>query len=394
MSGEARPLRLALISGEASGDALAASLVRELHGRGVAFELIGVGGAALETEGLKSFFPQTDIAIMGVAAVLQRLPLLLRRISETARTIADAKPDLLLTIDAPDFCLRVAKKVRARAPGIPIAHWICPTVWAWRPKRARRMKPHVDRVLCFLPFEPEELRKLDGPPGVYVGHPLIERLSDFRPQTDEERVARADASAPEILLLPGSRRSEVSRLISIFGEVTARIARDFPQARFSLPVAPHVRELVANGVRTWSTPVSLLDGEQAKLAAFRRARVALAASGTVTLELALAKIPTVGVYRLAEWEAMIARRLLRVHSVLMSNLVLGENAVPELLQENCTPDAIMAVLSPLIGESSARAAQLAAFDRIEAKMRSDGASPSAHVADEILGMIAKIKTPR
>lgn len=387
-------VKLAIIAGEASGDALGVSLIRALRGSGVEASLIGVGGHALEAEGLKSLFPQSDITVMGVAAVLQRLPLLLRRIDETARMIIDAKPDLLLTIDSPDFCLRVAKKVRASAPQIPIAQWVCPTVWAWRRGRARRMAPHVDRIFCLLPFEPGRLAELGGPHGVYVGHPLIERVADLRPRSDIENAARADADSPEILLLPGSRRSEIGRFMTRFRDAAGLIAKSFPRARFTLPAVEHLRAAIETEVRSWPTPVGVVAGEAAKHAAFRRARAALASSGTVTLELALAKIPTVAVYRLAAWEAAIARRLLRVSTVLLPNFVLGRNAMPELLQENFTPEACQRALTPLIENTPARQAQLEAFDEIAARMRGDGAAPSEHVADEIIGMIAERKTPR
>ncbi|MBN9062348.1 MAG: lipid-A-disaccharide synthase [Rhizobiales bacterium 65-9] len=394
MSDPSRALRLAIIAGEASGDALGVSLVRALRSRGVDLSLSGVGGAALEREGLASFFPQSDIAVMGVAAVVQRLPLILRRINETAKRIVADKPDILLTIDSPDFCLRVTRKVRAAAPGVPIAHWVCPSVWAWRPGRARRMAPHVDRVFCLLPFEPAALTQLRGPRGVYVGHPLIERIPELRPQSDAERAARADADAPEILLLPGSRRSEASRLMTGFREAAVLLSREFPRARFVLPAVEHLRSSIESEVRAWPVPVGVVAGEQAKLAAFRRARAALAASGTVTLELALAGVPTAAVYRVAEWEAVIARRLLRVSSVLLPNLVLGRNVMPELLQGDFTPAACLGALAPLIAETPARRAQLDAFDEIAARMRGDGASPSAHVADQIMDMLAQTKTPR
>ncbi len=389
---ERRTLRLAIIAGEASGDALGASAVRALRARGVALGLVGVGGPALEAEGLRSLFPQSDITVMGVAAVVKRLPLILRRIRETARFIVDQKPDLLLTIDSPDFSLRVTKKVRRLAPGIPIAHWVCPSVWAWRPGRAKKMAPHVDRVLCLLPFEPEELRTLKGPPGVYVGHPLIERLSDLRPQTADEHASRADTASPLILLLPGSRGSEVSRLMDVFADVAQRILLAHPRARFVLPAAHHVKGMIEAAVKNWRIPVEVVEGEAAKLAAFRRARAALAASGTVTLELALAGAPLVGVYRVAEWEARIGQYLIRAQSALLPNLILGRNAVPELIQWDCTPERALGALLPLIPDGAPRAAQVAAFEEIAARMQGDGASPSAHVADELLALLEE-KTP-
>ncbi len=219
------PFRLAIVAGEASGDALALRFLETLRRRLAPREVIvtGVGGEALIAAGLTPLFPQADIAVMGFGPVVARLPLLLRRMEDAARGITRFAPDLLLTIDAPDFGLRVAKKVRARAPDIAIAHWVCPSVWAWRSGRARRMKPHVDRILALLPFEPAALERLQGPPTIYVGHPLIERLDELRPDA-AEAARRADAASPVVLVLPGSRRSEIRHLMPVFGEAVARVA--------------------------------------------------------------------------------------------------------------------------------------------------------------------------
>jgi lipid-A-disaccharide synthase len=217
-----RPFRLAIIAGEASGDALATRFLVALRARlgERPLELMGVGGESLIAQGLVPLFPQADIAVMGFGPVIARLPLLLRRMSDAAKGVAAFAPDLLLTIDSPDFSLRVAKKVRARAPAVPIVHWVCPSVWAWRSGRARRMAPHVDRILALLPFEPAALARLHGPSTVYVGHPLMERLADLRPNGDEA-ARRADSERPEILILPGSRRSEIHHLMPAFGQAVA-----------------------------------------------------------------------------------------------------------------------------------------------------------------------------
>ena len=231
-----RPFRLAIIAGEASGDALALRFLVALRERmgDRPIELCGVGDHGLPEAGLKSLFPQADIAVMGFGPVIARLPLLLRRMEDAARGIAEFQPDLLLTIDSPDFCLRVAKKVRARAPSIPIVHWVCPSVWAWRSGRARRMAPHVDRILALLPFEPAALARLHGPETVYVGHPLMERLAEMRPDAEEQR-RRDNAGQPVVLVLPGSRRSEIHHLMPVFGEAVAKVAAAVPGARFVLP---------------------------------------------------------------------------------------------------------------------------------------------------------------
>ncbi len=301
-----RPFRLAIIAGEASGDALALRFVASLRERLGERELVmaGVGGQGLIDVGLSPLFPQADIAVMGFGPVVARLPLLLRRMEDAARGVAAFAPDLLLTIDAPDFSLRVAKKLRRRAPSIPIVHWVCPSVWAWRSGRAKRMAPHVDRILALLPFEPAALARLHGPETVYVGHPLMERLGEMRPNAIEA-AQRADADNPLVLILPGSRRSEINHLLPVFGEAIARVASALPGARFVLPAVPHLAALIGDMTAQWPVPPEIVMGEAAKLAAFRSARGALAASGTVTLELALAQVPTVAAYRGASWEARL-----------------------------------------------------------------------------------------
>ncbi|MFN3673032.1 MAG: lipid-A-disaccharide synthase, partial [Bosea sp. (in: a-proteobacteria)] len=292
-----RPFRLALIAGEASGDALALRFIEALRQKlgDRPLELAGVGGEAVQAQGLQPFFPQADIAVMGFGPVIARLPLLLRRMEDAARGVAAFAPDLLLTIDSPDFSLRVARKVRARAPRIPIAHWVCPSVWAWRSGRARRMRPHVDRILALLPFEPAALERLHGPETVYVGHPLLDRLSMLRP-SPEEAVKRADLDKPLVLVLPGSRRSEITHLMPVFGQAVALVAQAFPKAGFVLPAVTHLAPGIAQAMANWPVKAEIVTGEPAKLAGFRAARAALAASGTVTLELALAQVPTVAAY--------------------------------------------------------------------------------------------------
>lgn len=383
-----RPFRLAVIAGEASGDALAlrflAALREKMGDRPI--ELCGVGDHGLPEAGLKSLFPQADIAVMGFGPVIARLPLLLRRMEDAARGIAAFQPDLLLTIDSPDFCLRVAKKVRARAPSIPIVHWVCPSVWAWRSGRARRMAPHVDRILALLPFEPAALARLHGPETVYVGHPLMERLAEMRPDAEEQR-RRDNAGQPVVLVLPGSRRSEIHHLMPVFGEAVAKVAAAVPGARFVLPAVQRLQPLIAEAVARWPVAPEIVTGEAAKLAAFREARAALAASGTVTLELALSQIPTVAAYRGAGWEAFLARRLIKLPSVILPNLILGRSVVPEFIQEEATADALSGHLLAAMAEGDKRQEQLDGFAEVETIMRSAGPSPAANAVAAALAIL-------
>lgn len=383
-----RAFRLAIIAGEASGDALAlrflAALRERLGDRPI--ELCGVGDHGLPEAGLKPLFPQADIAVMGFGPVIARLPLLLRRMEDAARGVAAFKPDLLLTIDSPDFCLRVAKKVRARAPDIPIVHWVCPSVWAWRSGRARRMAPHVDRILALLPFEPAALARLHGPETVYVGHPLMERLGELRPDPQEAR-ARDESERPQILVLPGSRRSEIHHLMPVFGEAVARVAAAVPDARFLLPAVSRLQPMIAEAAARWPVAPEIVSGEAGKLAAFRSARAALAASGTVTLELALSGVPTVAAYRGAAWEAALARRLIKLPSVILPNLILGCSVVPEFIQEEATAEALSRHMLAAMADGPSRQVQLDGFAEVETIMRSAGPSPAVNAVEAALALL-------
>ncbi len=392
----ARPLRIAMVAGEASGDQLGVSLLRALAARGVVVEAFGVGGDALVAAGLKTLFPQTDIAVMGLGPVLRKLPLLIRRIRETAAAIIAAKPDILVTIDAPDFCKRVAKRVRAAAPEIPIVHWVCPSVWAWRPGRAPAMRPYIDHVLCLLPFEPEALARLNGPPGTYVGHPLVERLTDLRPQEAREAATRASLDRPTLLLLPGSRMSELRRLMPLLLAAKDVASQDLVATtgmtpRWVIPTLPHLVATVRAALGDNKDRIEVISDPGAKRAAMREARAALAASGTVTLELALAGIPMVACYRVADWEAAIARRLITVSTANLPNLILGEHVVPEFIQQHATPENLGKAFARLLQDSPEFAAQRAAFVRLEQAMRTTGAGPSEKAAALVLDLAGKAR---
>ncbi|MCZ8183307.1 MAG: lipid-A-disaccharide synthase [Beijerinckiaceae bacterium] len=388
------PLRIAIVAGEASGDELGASLLKALATRGVAVEARGVGGPVLKAAGLESLFDQADIAVMGLGPVIRRLPLLMQRIRETAESIIAWQPDLVLTIDSPDFCKRVARRIRARAPAIPIIHWVCPSVWAWRPGRAPAMKPYIDDILCLLPFEPAALARLGGPVGHYVGHPLIERLGEYRPQDAAEAAARNEKERALALLLPGSRHAELQHLLPVFLETVRETLRQRPGLRWVLPTLKRLEPEVRRRIEAANLPIEVVADDVAKRAAFRQARVALAASGTVTLELALAGIPTVAAYRVAGWEAFIARRLIKVPSVILPNLILDERAVPEFLQEEALATRLVPAVLALVDDTPDRAAQIEAFARLERCMRDDGAGPSEKAARLVLDVLAKRRKTR
>jgi lipid-A-disaccharide synthase len=385
-------LRVALVAGEHSGDQLGAKLMRALR-EALAGEIafLGVGGEAMEAEGLESLFPISDIAVMGILPVLPRLPKLLARIRDTAGTIVSARPDALVIIDSPDFTHRVARRVRAAIQELPIVDYVSPSVWAWRPGRAKAMRAYVDCVLALLPFEPEAYRRLDGPRCVYVGHPLIERLETLRPDADEAR--RRAATPPLIVVLPGSRRSEVNRLMTDFGGALEALRQSVGRFAAVLPTLPHVESEVRALAARWPEPPKIVLGEEAKYAAFRAARAGLAASGTVTLELALAGVPMVGAYKVSLVEEQL-KYLIKVPSILLPNLILGDRAIPEFLQRDCTPAALGEALAGLVPDGAARTAQLAALSRLDRLMAlPDGGAPSAHAARVVIETIAARARP-
>ena len=392
MSATSRRLRVAVVAGEPSGDQLGFKLMRALSEQTngeIAF--LGVGGAAMTAEGLASLFPLTDVAVMGILPVLARLPTLIDRIRRASAAIAAARPDALVIIDSPDFTHRVARRVRRALPDLPVVDYVSPSVWAWRPGRARAMRAYVDCVLALLPFEPEAHRRLGGPRCVYVGHPLVERLAELRPGDEEAR--RRAAKPPLVLALPGSRRSVIARLMTDFGAAIAAAERESGPFEIVLPTLPHVESDVRALAALWPRPPRIVVGEAEKFAAFRSARAALAASGTVTLELALAGVPLVGAYRVSGVEALLRPLVTLPFSVLLPNLALGEAAIPEFLQGDCRPEALATALAALVSDGPARSAQLAALDQLDARMRlADGRPPSAHAAAAVLETIA-LKRP-
>jgi lipid-A-disaccharide synthase len=380
--------KIALIATEESGDRLGASLMKVLRQRlGDAVRFEGVGGRSMAREGLTSLFPIEELSIVGLAAVVRQLPKLLRLIRQTADAMTQASPDILVIIDSPDFTHRVARRVRARDPRIPIVDYVSPTVWAWRPGRARAMCGYIDHVLALLPFEPEEYRRLHGPPCSYVGHPLIEQIDALRPGADEQK--RRDAQPPVLLVLPGSRRSEIRHHLPVFGETLGRLREAGVAFEPILPTMPHLQEAVREAVKSWPVQPQLVIGEAEKRAAFRIAHTALAKSGTVTLELALAGVPMVAAYKGGAVEAWIVRRAVRSSSVILANLVVGKNVVPELLQQDCTAEKLSHALGEALSDSALRRQQVEAFARIDEIMSTGDQPPSVLAADIVLATLRK-----
>jgi lipid-A-disaccharide synthase len=390
MARRASTMKIFLVTGEASGDQLGGALMRALRRKAPAAAFQGIGGPTMEAEGLRSLFPLADIAVMGVLPVLANLPLLLARIEMAAAAAVACAPDALVIIDSPDFTHRVARRVRKARPDVPIIDYVSPTVWAWRPGRARKMRAYIDHVLALLPFEPEAYRRLQGPPCTYVGHPLIERLGDLQPNAAD--LEGRDADPPLLLILPGSRRAEIERLMPRFAETIARLADQVPRFSCVLPAVAHLQDEIRARAATWPIRPEIVCDEATKFAAFRRARAALCASGTVTLELALAQVPMVVAYEVS-WLESHLRHFITVPSIVLPNLILGENCVPAFLQESCRPSALAAALAPLLAASRQRTAQMAGFAKLEGKMHlGDFATPSGKAASVVCGIVATAKS--
>ena len=384
-----KPLRFFIVAGEPSGDALGAKLIAALKGKvGSAAAFAGVGGEEMAREGLVSIFPLVDVTVMGPMSILPRLPRIIRRVHQTVAAALRFMPDAVIIIDSPEFTHPIAKRIRAAAPEIPIIDYVSPSVWAWRPGRAKRMRPYIDEVLALLPFEPQAHVTLGGPHCTYVGHPLIERLDEIR-NADAAGLARRlglDPAKPVLLVLPGSRGSEVDRLIGVFGGTVATLARTEQPFEVVIPAVAHVRQKIEASSARWAVKTHVVDvGE--KYAAMRLARAALAASGTVTLELALAGTPMVVAYKVDRVIAAV-RFLIETPSVILANLILGENAFPEFLQEAATPQALSDAVRGVMSEGEVRDKQVAALARIPQHMTlPGGVHPSDAAADAVLKVL-------
>lgn len=393
--------RVVIITGEHSGDALGAKLIDALRARlADRVEFAGVGGHLMEERGFQSAFPLADIAVMGPIAILKQLPTIVSRVHQSVDVALAHDPDIVVIIDAPEFTHPIAKRIRRRRPDIPIVDYVSPTIWAWRPGRAKKMAPYVDHVLALFPFEPAAHLRLGGPQCSYVGHPLTERaawLEALDPSPSLE-MAGLDPRLPLIVVLPGSRRSEVDRLMDVFGEGVSLFARDLPadaqMPQFVVPALPHVRPQIEAKVAKWPEgaprPVIVAgNDETVKFSVFKGARAALAASGTVTLELAITQTPMVVAYRVDVIMSTL-RHLILTETSVLPNLITGERAIPEFHQERCTPDNLSRALASAYLDTPERSAQLAELRRVPVELVVPGGkTPSAAAADIVVSMMAR-----
>ena len=379
-----------LVAGEPSGDLLGARLMASLKKKTKdRISFAGIGGVRMEEQGIKSLFPMTELSVMGAAEVLPRIPRILTRIVETAAAAERLRPAAVVTIDSPDFNFRVAKRLKGK--GIPLIHYVAPSVWAWRPGRAGKIAGFLDHLLALLPFEPPYF-EAESLATTFVGHPVLESGADkgdgnaFR---DRHGIA---ADETLIAVLPGSRMGEVSRLQGIFGQALFGLSKKHPNLRAVVPTTGAVAGTVRQATAGWPVQTLVVEGDPEKYDAFAAADVALAASGTVALELAMAGTPAVIAYRINPLSALIAKRLLKVRFVHLVNLILDREAVPEFLQEACRADFLAHALEDLLMDGDRRQSQISAYKEAIKKLSPQGDSPADRAANTVLDVIARSRS--
>jgi len=377
-----------IVAGEPSGDVLGGRLMAalsELTAGRVRFA--GVGGEAMQAQGLESLFPMEELSVMGLAEILPHLPRLLGRIRQTAAAVDAAGPQALITIDSPDFSRRVARRVRDRS--VPRIHYVAPTVWAWRPGRAKGFARDFSHLLALLPFEPPWFERV-GLGCTFVGHPVVESGAD---QGDGAGFRSWHGIAPDcplICVLPGSRRGEVSRLAADFGKAMELLQRRYPELRVVVPTVPGVAAMVERFVHRWPGSPLVVRGQDAKYDAMAASNAALAASGTVALELSLARVPTVIAYRVAPVTHFIVRRMLSVDYGNLVNIIENSEIVPELIQDDCRPERLAQELEQLLGPAGE--AQVEACQPALRQLGLGGERPSRRAAQAVLDIIGRAGT--
>ena len=381
-------MNIFLIAGEASGDKLGAALMAGLRVLQTDLSFAGIGGPEMTAQGLGSRFPMDELSVMGIAEVLPKYRHLKRRIAETAAAVAEAQPDALITIDSPDFCLRVARKAKELGFAGPVIHYVAPSVWAWRPGRAAKMAKVVDHVLALLPFEPPFMEAA-GMSCDFVGHPVVAEDRATPADAEAFRITHDIApDAPLVLCLPGSRRGEVSRLAPRFDEALIRVRDRIPEIRVVIPTVPGVSRMVRDMTHRWPTAPIVVEDPADKRAAFMASNLALAASGTVSLELAANSVPMVIAYDMAPVSRWLIGLLLKTDTVTLVNLVSDTRAVPEFLGRNCRADLIADALLDLLVNPEQRAAQAEAMALTMKRLGEDGAPPGLRAAKSVLDFLS------
>lgn len=383
-----RPLRVFVIAGEASGDLLGGSLMQALKSRHPDISFYGIGGEKMQAEGLQSLFPMHELSVMGISEILPKLFSILGRIRQTVAEIIKTKPDAVVTIDSPDFCFRVIKKLKKKAKDIPCIHYVAPSVWAWRPGRAEKISRFLDHLLTLLPFEPPYFEKY-GLKTTFVGHPVVERIER---RGDGARFRSKHGLKPEqpvICLLPGSRVGEVQRLLNYFNAAINSVLKQKHDAVIFIPTLPHLKEMISGFFKGKGINPIITTSMEEKFDAFAAGTVAVAASGTVSLELALCDTPHLISYRMSPISTLIAKRFVKTPYVNLVNILLKRETVPELLFEDCCDKKISAAMLKLMNDREARAAQLTDFRQALIMLGlGDTQAPGQKAAEAVLDVIS------
>ena len=376
-----------IVAGETSGDLLGADLIEAIRVLYPDATLSGVGGPAMTCAGFSSLFDMSEIAIMGLGPILANLRRLFGLVDLTAAHACDTRPDMVVLIDSPEFNHRVAARIKKRHADIPVICYVAPSVWAWRRGRARKMARHFDAVLSLFPFESHIFKALSGPPCHFVGHPIVARFQSYSPLAEFRGKYNIPAAGKLVCVFPGSRMSEIRKLAPIFEQTIARVAAQVEDLSVVIPVVAHTREAVRVRVANWPVEPVLVEEESDKIAAFSAANVALAASGTATLELGMAGLPSVIAYKMGGLMGALLMRVLRVPSAVIVNLVLDAPVMQEFLEDRCTADLITPAVCDLLQDDVLNEAKRAHLAPLADELGSPGQSPAARAAEIIRSLI-------
>ncbi|MBR6356211.1 MAG: lipid-A-disaccharide synthase [Alphaproteobacteria bacterium] len=380
-----------LIAGEPSGDSLGAHLMEAIKRQDKDAFFMGIGGDSMQAQGLSTLFNISELAVMGLAEVIPSIPRILKRIKQTVAEIERLKPDVVITIDSWSFCARIHKKLRERNLGIPQVHYVAPQVWAWKKKRARTMYKYIDLLLTLFPYEPKYFTPYNLET-VFVGHPVIENAVIQKISADDFRKKyEVPTDSKIMLILPGSRHNEVERLLPDFLEVAKKMQKKHPEFAYILPTVSTVAERVHKTVAASQLPITVVEGEDERRAAFQNADVAIAASGTVALELAIIGVPHIVAYKVPKLTEWLARRFLHIQFVNLTNILLGYEVVPELLQQDCNPVTIMQYVEQFLAKEGLYKRQIDNFAKLRAYLGLGEQTPSDNAAAAILELIHRRK---
>jgi lipid-A-disaccharide synthase len=385
----AKAMTLMLVCGEPSGDLLGAQLMAGLKAAADdRVKFVGVGGAAMEARGLKSLYPLDATAVMGLREVVPKIPAILARVREASDFAIATRPDAVVLIDSPDFTHRIAQRLKRLDPSIRTINYVAPQVWASRAYRARKMATYFDLVLALLPFEAPFFEKY-GLRSVFVGHPVVERAAKIKGGAEFRARHVIGPDAPLLAVLPGSRTNEIRFILPVFRDAVAKIAARVPGLVTVLPTIPHVAARVVAGTTDWPTPLHIVESEEEKFASFDASDAALAASGTVTTELALARKPMVVGYKAGGLTYALASLVMNVRYITLINILLDREAVPEFLQSRCTPDNLADAVVKLFKDRDAISHELDDLDEATLLLGRGGEAPSIRAARAILDFVQK-----